>query len=122
MPVLAAGDEIGLAGRAQRVVALDGTSVRLVDVAGAVTVMLTGHLLADPSFELLTGHGRPLPAAGLSDLCPGEVRARAQWWGVTSSRFSPGSRRIRRREASRTRMMTWRAAGCGSGSWPSTPP
>jgi len=80
MPVLAAGDEIGLAGRAQRVVALDGTSVRLVDVAGAVTVMLTGHLLADPSFELLTGHGRPLPAAGLSDLLPGEVRARAQWW------------------------------------------
>lgn len=59
MPVLAPGDEIRLAGRIQRVVALDGTSMRLVDVTGAVTVMLTGHLLADPSFQLLTGHGRP---------------------------------------------------------------
>src|SRR5215470_13265755 len=80
LPVLAPGDEIRLAGRAQRVVALDGTSVRLVDVAGVVTVMLTGHLLADPSFQLLTGHGRPLSAAGLADLLPGEVRASAQWW------------------------------------------
>ena len=58
MPVLAPGDEIRLPGRIQRVVALDGTSMRLVDVTGAVTVMLTGHLLADPSFQLLTGHGR----------------------------------------------------------------
>jgi len=80
MPVLAPGDEIRLAGRAQQVVALDGTSVRLVDVAGAVTVMLTGHLLADPSFELLAGHGWPLPAAALADLLPGDVRAGAQWW------------------------------------------
>jgi putative transposase len=80
MPVLAPGDEIRLAGRIQRVVALDGTSVRLVDVAGAVTVMLTGHLLADPSFELLAGHGWPLSAAGLADLLPDDVRASAQWW------------------------------------------
>ena len=79
MPVLAPGDEIRLGGRTQRVVALDGTSVRLVDVVGAVTVMLTGHLLADPGFELLTGHGRPL-SAGLADRLPGEVRASAQWW------------------------------------------
>jgi putative transposase len=78
MPVLAPGDEIRLAGRTQRVVALDGTSVRLVDVAGAVTVMLTGHLLADPGFELLTGHGRPLPVAALAGRLPDEVRAGAQ--------------------------------------------
>jgi len=80
MPVLAPGDEIRLAGRTQRVVALDGTSVRLVDVTGAVTVMLTGHLLADSSFELLTGHRRPLAAAGLAGRLPDEVRASAQWW------------------------------------------
>lgn len=79
MPVLGPGDEVRLGGRAYRVVALDGTSVRLVDVAGAVTVMLTGHLLADPGFELLTGHGRPL-SAGLVGRLPGEVRASAQWW------------------------------------------
>ena len=79
MPVLAPGDEIRLAGRTQRVVALDGTSVRLVDVTGAVTVMLTGHLLADPGFELLTGRGRPL-SAGLAGRLPDEVRASAQWW------------------------------------------
>ena len=48
LPVLAPGDEIRLGGQAYRVVALDGTSVRLVDVTGAATVMLTGHLLADP--------------------------------------------------------------------------
>lgn len=79
MPVLAPGDEIRLGGRAQRVVALDGTSVRLADVTGAVTVMLTGHLLADPGFELLTGHGRPLPV-DLAGGLPGEVRANARWW------------------------------------------
>lgn len=78
MPVLAVGDEIRLAGR-QRVAALDGTSVRLVDVAGLVTVMLVGHLLADPGLQLLTGHGRPLSSAGLADRLPGEVRASAQW-------------------------------------------
>lgn len=80
LPVLAPGDEIRLGGQAYQVVALDGTSVRLVDVTGAVTVMLTGHLLADPGFELLAGHGRPLPAAGLADRLPGEVRASARWW------------------------------------------
>ena len=80
MPVLAPGDEIRLAGRTQRVVALDGTSVRLVDVAGAVTVMLTGHLLADPGFELLAGHGWPLSAPGLAGQLQDEVRASAQWW------------------------------------------
>jgi putative transposase len=80
MPVLAPGDEIRLGGRTQRVAALDGTSVRLVDVAGAVTVMLTGHLLADPGFELLTGHGRPVLSPGLSGRLPEEVRASARWW------------------------------------------
>ena len=61
-------------------VALDGTSARLADVTGAATVMLTGHLLADPGFELVTSHRRvPLAASGLEHL-PEEVRASAQWW------------------------------------------
>jgi hypothetical protein len=53
LPVLPPGDEVRLGGQAYRVVALDGTSVRLVDVTGAAAVMLTGHLLADPGFELV---------------------------------------------------------------------
>lgn len=80
LPVLAPGDEIRLGGQAQRVVALDGTSVRLVDVAGAVTVMLTGHLLTDPGFELVTPHRQVLPAGSGLEHLPGEVRASAQWW------------------------------------------
>ena len=80
LPVLAPGDEIRLGGQAYRVVALDGTSVRLADVAGAAMVMLIGHLLADPGFELLTSHRRvPLAAGGLEHL-PEEVRASALWW------------------------------------------
>jgi putative transposase len=80
LPVLAPGDEIRLGGQAYRVVALDGTSVRLVDVTGAATVMLTGHLLADPGFELVSPHRRvPLAVSGLEHL-PEEVRASAQWW------------------------------------------
>ena len=80
LPVLAPGDEIRLGGQAYRVVALDGTSARLADVTGAATVMLTGHLLADPGFELVTSHRRaPLAAGGLEHL-PEEVRAGALWW------------------------------------------
>ncbi len=80
LPVLAPGDEIRLGGQAYQVVALDGTSVRLVDVTGVAMVMLTGHLLADPGFELVTSHRRvPLAAGGLDDL-PEEVRVSARWW------------------------------------------
>ena len=80
LPVLAPGDEIRLSGQTWRVVALDGTSARLVDVTGAAMVMLTGQLLADPGFELVASQRRVLPAvSGLDDL-PGEVRASARWW------------------------------------------
>jgi putative transposase len=80
LPVLAPGDEVRLGGRAYQVVALDGTSVRLADVTGAATVMLTGHLLADPGFELVSSQRRvPLAAAGVEQL-PEGVRASARWW------------------------------------------
>ena len=59
LPVLAPGGQIRLGGQTYQVVALDGSSARLVDVTGAATVMLTGYLLADPSFELVTAT-RPL--------------------------------------------------------------
>ena len=66
LPVLAPGDEIRLGGQAYEVVALDGTSVRLADVTGAATVMLAGHLLADPSFELVTSRRRRAAGGGRS--------------------------------------------------------
>ena len=101
LPVLAPGDEIRLGGQAYRVVALDGTSARLADVAGAATVVLTGHLLADPGFELVTSHRRvPLAAGGLEHL-PEEVRAGALWWEQHLAEVLTGSRpmpcRARRR-------------------------
>jgi hypothetical protein len=44
------------------------------------------------------------------------------WLGYKLHVTSPGSPRMRRRAAPRTRTMTRRAARCGSGSWPSTRP
>jgi putative transposase len=127
LPVLAPGDEIRLGGQAYRVVALDGTSARLVDVTGAATVMLTGHLLADPGFELVTAHRRVVPSVrGLGHLAE-EVRTSAQWWeqhlaevltGVradaapgTSPRpeYDPRRRSLRQRELAKHATLT--AAG-----------
>jgi len=85
-PVLAGHrGEIRLGGQAYRVVALDGTSARLADVTGSVTVMMIGHLPTDPGFELVAPHRRVLPAASGLEFLPGEVRASAQrgsstWW------------------------------------------
>jgi putative transposase len=127
VPVLAPGDEIRLGGRAYRVVALDGTSARLADVTGSVTVMLTGHLLADPGFELVAPHRRVLPVVSGLELLPEEVRASAQWWeqhlvevltGVppeavpgTAPRpeYDPKSRSLRQRELAKHAELT--AAG-----------
>ena len=80
LPVLGPGDEVRLGGQTYQVVALDGSSARLVDVTGAATVMLVGHLLADPSFELVTSRRRLPPAVSGLEQLPEEVRASAQWW------------------------------------------
>jgi hypothetical protein len=80
VPVLGPGDEVRLGGQTYQVVALDGSSARLVDVTGAATVMLTGFLLADPGFELVTSRRRLPPAVSGLEQLPEEVRASAQWW------------------------------------------
>jgi putative transposase len=80
LPVLAPGDEIHLGGQTYQVVALDGSSARLAGVTGAGVVMLIGHLLADPSFELVTAHRRLPPAVSGLEQLPEEVRASARWW------------------------------------------
>ena len=79
LPVLAPGNEIRLGRQTYQVVALDGSSARLAGVAGAAVVMLTGHLLADPSFELVTSHRRLPPAVSGLEHLPGKVRASAEW-------------------------------------------
>ncbi|MGE3660042.1 MAG: Mu transposase C-terminal domain-containing protein [Pseudonocardia sp.] len=125
--VLQPGDEIRLDGQAQTVVALDGTSVRLVDVTGAATVMLLGHLLADPGFELVTSRRPPLPPLGLLERLPAEVLATAKWWeqhlvevltGVapdaaagtpTRPEYDPARRSLRQRELAKHAALT--AAG-----------
>jgi putative transposase len=78
--VLAPGDEIRLGGQTYQVVALEGSSARLADVTGAAAVMLIGHRLADPGFELVTSHRRLPPAVSGLEQLPEEVRASAQWW------------------------------------------
>ncbi|MDN5919629.1 MAG: Mu transposase C-terminal domain-containing protein [Pseudonocardia sp.] len=80
LPVLAPGDEIRLDGNSYRVVALDGTAVRLVDVTGAATAMRIGHLMADASFELVTGNRPRLSGQATIEQLPQQARARAQWW------------------------------------------
>jgi putative transposase len=80
LPVLGPGDEVRLGGQTYQVVALGGSSARLVDITGAATVMLIGYLLAHPSLELVTSHRRLPPAVSGLEHLPDEVRASARWW------------------------------------------
>ncbi len=52
--LLSLGDRVRYDGREHTVVALHGTSVRLVDDAQAASVVLLGHLLASEGFSVLT--------------------------------------------------------------------
>ncbi len=57
-----------------------GFDVRIRDVAGVVSTVPTGQILADASFELLTSRHAPLPPSGrLADL-PAEVAEQVRWW------------------------------------------
>ena len=121
LPVLAPGDEIRLGGQTYQVVALDGTSARLVDVTGAATVMLIGHLLADPGFELVTSHRRLPPAVSGLEHLPEEVRASAQWWEQHLVEVLTGLPPDALPGTAPRPEYDPGAARCGSGSWPSTP-
>jgi putative transposase len=79
-PVLRPGDLLRLGGATHTVAGLDGVTVRLADVTGAVTEVLTAGLLADPSLELVTASRVPLaPQPALDRLPAGTVEA-ARWW------------------------------------------
>ncbi len=100
--VLRAGDEIRLDGRRHTVVALSGTSVRLIDVTGAAVVILLPQLLSDPSFELVGASRPPLAPLGALEGLPDAVLEQAHAWEghlveVLTGR-PPGDRRGRSRQ------------------------
>ncbi|MEU8584617.1 Mu transposase C-terminal domain-containing protein [Streptomyces abikoensis] len=80
--LLSLGDRVRYEGCVQTVVALHGTSVRLVDDNRAASVVLLGHLLASDSFAVVsTGPDRPpLPDEGALEGLPEEAVQRAEWW------------------------------------------
>jgi putative transposase len=78
--VLRAGDEIRFHGRLQTVVSLSGSSVRLVDVTGAPSVVSLPRLLTDPSFAPVETARAPLPPLGGLDGLPEAIVERAHWW------------------------------------------
>jgi len=66
-PVLRVGDQVHFEDSCWTVAGLDGTRVRLADMAGRAQLLLAAHLVASPGFRLLNtgdvastaGHDRP---------------------------------------------------------------
>jgi hypothetical protein len=80
-PVLRVGDEVRLGGQVHVVDGLSDGQVRLLDVAGAASVMALARLLADPTFMLVCVPATaPLPPAGLLEGLPEEMVELARWW------------------------------------------
>jgi len=77
---LRVGVEIRFRAALHAVVAVKGISVVLVDAAGVVTRVRVPELGADPSFEVLSGRGAPLPRSGILEVLPAEMRENALWW------------------------------------------
>jgi putative transposase len=115
--VLRVGDCVRFGGCEHTVVALSGASVRLVDDAGAASVVLLVHLLASDGFKVLaTGPGRlAVSAADALDGLPAKAVERAEWWrghleelltgrrldqpdSVVRAEYDPMTRTLRQRE------------------------
>jgi putative transposase len=79
-PVLRPGDTLRLGGAVHTVAGLDGVTVRLADVTGAVTEVTTAGLLADPGLELVTPSRVPLASQPALDRLPAETVEAARWW------------------------------------------
>jgi hypothetical protein len=82
-PVLRPGDLLRLGGAMHTVAGLDSATVRLADVTGAVTEVLTAGLLADPSLELVTASRVPLAPQPVLDRLPAGTVEAARWWSGT---------------------------------------
>ncbi len=80
--VLRMGDQVRFDGGEHTVVAIEGTSVRLLGTDGASRAVLLPFLLADEDFALLGADG-PLPGLapmGLLEAAPAEALAQARFW------------------------------------------
>jgi hypothetical protein len=62
------------------VAGLDGATVRLADVTGAVMEVTTTGLLADPGLELVTASRVPLAPQPVLERLPAETADNARWW------------------------------------------
>jgi putative transposase len=79
--MLRPGDLVRYDGADHVVVALAGTSVRLRSAAGAEQVVLAGHLMACPEFEVAGGGRLPeIEPAGLLEGLPARVLEKAREW------------------------------------------
>jgi hypothetical protein len=79
-PVLRPGDTLRLGGATHTVAGLNGVTVRLADVTGAVIELSAAGLLADPSLELVTPSRVPLAPQPVLDRLPAERVETARWW------------------------------------------
>lgn len=81
-PVVAVGAEVRYAGSTYTVIGLVGGQVCLADVAGAVSQVPVGRLLADAGFGLVTPTPKraALTSSALLDGVPPEATRQALWW------------------------------------------
>ncbi|MEO6085048.1 MAG: hypothetical protein ABIQ18_18245 [Umezawaea sp.] len=80
-PVLRVGDRIGFDGDEHLVTDLAGTQVRLRADSGTEQVILAGHLMAAPDFELLDAASLPeIEPLGLLESLSAEVVAETEQW------------------------------------------
>jgi hypothetical protein len=79
-PVLRPGDTVRLGGETHTVAALDGATVRLAGITGAVTEIPTARLLSDPGLELVTPSRVPMAPQPVLERLPEETVEQARWW------------------------------------------
>jgi hypothetical protein len=120
--VLRPGDRVCFDGAEHQVLGLRGASVRLRDEAGAEQVVLAGHLMAAPDFQVLGA--LPLPAiepVGLLDTLPADVLDEAKRWEQHIVEVETGLPRTPNRERCRASSTTRPRAASRSGSRPRPP-
>jgi hypothetical protein len=78
---LGIGDRVRFGGRAQVVIGVSGTSVRLADTGGEVVAVTVSGLLADRDFAVLDARPRPgMPQVSVLDGLSAEAADEARWW------------------------------------------